>query len=238
MKKKNIAIALGILCMVLTFSIILQMNTVKSMTKDVGKEITDNSELIDQLIKWQDNYQKMYSKLENAETALEKIRAQATLSNSDDQAKEAELKENNKLLGLTEVKGPGVIIKLDDNRNIKQEEIIGDINTYLVHEDDLLQIVNELFNAGADAVSINDKRVISTTSILCDGNILRVNGEITGVPITIKAIGYPEAFYDLDRPYGYLDIMRKGGAIASLEKSDEIKISKYEGAYNYKYINQ
>lgn len=237
MKKKNIAIALGVLCMILTCGIILQMNTVKSMTKDVGTGIKDNSELIDQLIKWQDNYKKMYSKLEDAEATLEQIRAQASLSNSEDKEKELELKENNKLLGLTEVSGSGVIIKLDDNRNVKQEEIIGDINTYLVHEDDLLQIVNELFNAGADAISINDKRVISTTSILCDGNIIRVNGEIVGVPITIKAIGYPEAFYDLDRPYGYLDIMRQGGAIASLEKSDNIKISKYEGAYNYQYIN-
>ena len=142
-----------------------------------------------------------------------------------------------KLLGLTEVKGTGVIIKLDDNRNVKQDEILGDISSYLVHEEDLLQIVNELFNAGADAISINDQRIVSTTSILCDGNILRVNGEITGVPITIKAIG-DWIYYNLNRPQGYLDIMRRDGVVVELEQVEEITIPKYAGTYNYKYISE
>lgn len=236
MNKKQIAITLGIVCAVLTYAIILQINTVKSMTNEVGTVLSDDNELKDQLLKWQENYKKMYEKLEEKEIELERIRTLAASSNTEDQSKENELKENNKLLGLTEVKGQGVIIKLDDNRNINQDELLGDISSYLVHEEDLLQIVNELFNAGADAVSINNQRIVSTTSILCDGNILRVNGEITGVPITIKAIG-DWIYYNLNRPQGYLDIMRRDGVVVELEQAEEITIPKYNGTYNYKYIS-
>lgn len=237
MNKKQVAITLGIVCAILTYAILLQINTVESMTNEVGTIISDNNELKDQLLKWQENYKKMHEKLEERETELERIRTIAASSNTEDKNKENELKENNKLLGLTEVKGEGVIIKLDDNRNINQDEILGDISSYLVHEEDLLQIVNELFNAGADAVSINDQRIVSTTSILCDGNILRVNGEITGVPITIKAIG-DWIYYNLNRPQGYLDILRRDGVIVELEQVEEITIPKYTGTYNYKYISE
>jgi len=237
MDKKKVALILGIVCAILTYAILLQMNTVKNMTNEVGTIISDNNDLKDQLLKWQENYKKMHERLEEKEAELETIRAVAASSNTEDQSKENELKENNKLLGLTEVKGKGVIIKLDDNRAVKQDEILGDISSFLVHEEDLLQIVNELFNAGADAVSINDQRIVSTTSILCDGNILRVNGEITGVPITIKAIG-DWIYYNLNRPQGYLDIMRNDGVIVELEQVDEITIPKYTGTYNYKYISE
>ena len=238
MEKKKVAITLGIVCAVLTYAIILQINTVESMTSSVGTVISDNNDLKDQLLRWQENYKKMYSKLEETEQKLEVIRTQAASSNTEDKGRENELKENNKLLGLSEVKGAGVIIKLDDNRAVKQEEILGDASNYLVHEEDLLQIVNELFNTGADAVSINDKRIVSTTSILCDGNIIRINGEITGVPITIKAIGYPERlYYNIDRPLGYLDIMRRDGVVVEIQTAEEVTIPKYEGVYNYKYIS-
>ena len=111
-----------------------------------------------------------------------------------------------------------MIIYLDENREVDSNEV-ANINGYLVHEEDLLYIVNELFNSGADAVSINDQRIVSTTSILCDGNIIRINGKMIGVPLTIKAIGYPERMeYALTRPGGYLDLMANDGVKISVEK--------------------
>jgi len=235
MNKKKIAITLGIVCALLTYAIILQINTVKSMTSEVGTVISDNNDLKDQLVKWQGNYQKMREKLQEKELELENIRAQAASTNEEDKNKENELKQNDKLLGLTEVKGAGVEITLDDNRSVNQDEILGDISDYLVHEEDLLQIIHELYNAKADAISINDQRIVSTTSILCDGNIIRVNGEVIGVPITIKAIGNL-LYYNLNRPQGYLDIMRDDGVIVEMKEVDEVTIPKYDGVYNYKYI--
>ena len=73
---------------------------------------------------------------------------------------------------------------------------------------------------------------------MCDGNIIRINDEIVGVPIEIKAIGYPASLYALNRPQGYLSIMKRDGVIVSTEKKDEITIPKYEGIYKYEYIKR
>lgn len=236
MKKYNVAIILGITCLILVLGICVQMRTIKEASSIVGSSLNDNGEMKDQVLEAQEEYKEIYSKLEKAEEKLEKTRKIATSNNQEDELLKLELEDNNKIQGLTEVKGKGIIINLDDNREIDTGEVVN-VSSYLVHEEDLLQIINELFNAGADAISINNQRIVSTTAILCDGNIIRVNGEIISVPITIKAIGYPESlYYALKRPQGYLDIMEKDGVIVKVEKSEDITISKYEGVYSYSYI--
>ncbi len=239
MKNQEVAIILGIICFILTIGICIQIKSVDSITEKKGISISDNSGLIDEVFRQRQIYKDSYKKLEIAEAELEKIRSQVTEHTDVDSSLEAQIKKNNKLLGLTEVKGPGIIIKLDDNRDINIDEVIVDPSSLIVHEGDLLQIVNELFNAGADAISINGKRIVNTTAILCDGNIIRINDEMVGVPIEIKAIGYPERlYYALNRTQGYLDIMKRDGVKVSSEKKEEITIPKYEGVYQYEYIKR
>ena len=236
---KKTAIILGIVCCVLTISIFIQIKTVKSITtEEDGISLNDNADLKDEVLKWRQNYKDVYGQLEDAEERLKQVRTYAANNNTKDTQIEEQIKNNNKLLGLTEVKGSGVIITLDDNREVKAEEVL-DISSFLVHDGDLIHIVNELFNAGADAISINGKRVVQTTSILCDGNIIRVNDEIVGVPVEIKAIGYPaRLYYDAAvRQGGYLQLMAEDGVIVKIEKSDDITIPKYEGVYKYEYIS-
>lgn len=232
---KKTAIVLGSVCLILTIAIFIQIKTVESITNEEGISLNDNSELKDEVLRWRQAYRDAYNQLEDAEERLEEARTQAATDNIVDAEVENQIKKNNALLGLTEVKGSGVIIRLDENREANEEEII-DLNSYLVHEGDLIHIINELYNAGADAISINGKRIVNTTSILCDGNIIRVNDEIVGVPIEIKAICYPQALYNLKRKGGYLSLMVSGGVIVEMEESDDITIPKYEGVYKYEYI--
>ena len=182
----------------------------------------------------QEKNNKLYEQLEDSEDRLEKIRTQAASGNEEDTESEAELKENNLLLGLSEMNGEGIIITLDDNRNIQGDEL--NISQYLVHEEDLLQVVNELFNAGAEAISINGHRVVNSTAILCDGNIIRVNGKVITVPITIKAISSKAIYNTLIRPRGYLQLMADEGVDVKIERSDKITIPKYDGVYNYSHL--
>lgn len=233
---KKTAIVLGSVCLILTIAIFIQIKTVESITNEEGISLNDNSELKDEVLRWRQAYRDAYNQLEDAEERLEEARTQAATDNIVDAEVENQIKKNNALLGLTEVKGSGVIIRLDENREANEEEII-DLNSYLVHEGDLIHIINELYNAGADAISINGKRIVNTTSILCDGNIIRVNDEIVGVPIEIKAICYPQALYNLKRKGGYLSLMVSGGVIVEIENSDDITIPKYEGVYKYEYIS-
>ncbi len=224
--------------MLLTIAICVQINTIDAATETIGTTLKDNSGLRDELLSVQGKYENLYRELEEKEKKLEEARQTAANKNEGDSENEASIKNNQKLLGLTDVTGQGMIIYLDENREVDSNEV-ANINGYLVHEEDLLYIVNELFNSGADAVSINDQRIVSTTSILCDGNIIRINGKMIGVPLTIKAIGYPERMeYALTRPGGYLDLMANDGVKISVEKSESINIPKYDGVYSYEYLSR
>lgn len=233
-KNNKIAIVLGIVCAVLVISIFVQMKTVKDMEKSVGTTLSGNSELIAEVLSAQEEYDRLYEQLERTEKNLEKIRTEATAGNEEDLNKETELKQNNLLLGLAGVKGEGIIIKLDDNRNVEGDEV--NLSQYIVHEEDLLQVVNELFNAGSEAVSINEHRVTNTTAVRCDGNILRVNGQVITVPITIKAICSKAIFNTLIRPGGYLQLMADEGVIVEIDSSDDIVIPKYNGVYSSAHL--
>jgi len=224
--------------MLLMMAICIQINTIKEATMSVGTTIKDNSDLKSELLATKGKSELLYKKLEDKEKKLEEVRLNAAANNESDITNEAEIKKNQKFLGLTDVSGKGYIIKLDESRNVKTDEVLN-VSGYIVHEEDLLYIVNELFNAGADAISINDQRIVSTTSIICDGNIIRINGKMVGTPITIKAIGYPERLDGaLNRPGGYLQIMANDGVEVYVEKSENIVIPKYEGVYSYEYLSR
>ena len=159
----------------------------------------------------------------------------ATENNSELEEAKNQINDGNKIIGLTEVNGSGVVITVADS-DIDPNTVINP-NDLLVHDIDILKIVNELKNAGAEAISINDQRVILTTSIICGGNIININGERIGSPFEIKAIGSPEALANLSRPGGYLSILKESGIKVSLKKSNNITIPKYSGVLNFKYTS-
>ena len=238
MNKKKVAIILGIACMLLTMAICIQINTINAATESVGTTLKDNSGLRDELLSIQGKYKSMQNELEDKTKKLEEARQLAANNSDGDSKNEEEITNNQKILGLTSLSGQGIIIKLDENRDVNSNEV-ANINGYLVHEEDLLYIVNELFNAGADAISINDQRIVASTPILCDGNIIRINGQMVGVPLTIKAIGYPERLdYALTRPGGYLEIMANDGIKVTVEKNGNIEIPKFDGVYSYNYLSR
>ena len=141
------------------------------------------------------------------------------------------------MIGLSEVNGSGVIITVADS-DIDANSVL-DSNDLLVHDKDILKIINELKNAGAEAISINDQRIVITTSIICGGNIININGERIGSPFEIKAIGSPEALANLTRPGGYLSTLKTDRKLnVDLKKSNDITIPKYSGVLSFKYLSK
>ena len=61
----------------------------------------------------------------------------------------------------------------------------------MVHDSDILLILNDLFAAGAEAVSLNGHRIVSTSAVSCGGYIVHVNGIPEAKPFRIQAIGDP-----------------------------------------------
>ena len=191
------------------------------------------NKLRDNVLKEQENNKKLSNELQSKLDELENLR-KTTASNSEEaQALETQLTELNRLLGYTDVKGKGLVITLQD----ADASSNGYTNDNLVHDLDLVDIVNELFNAGAEAVSINDQRITTSTAINCNGNVVRINNEKVSVPFVIKAIGSPEGLYGtMTRPGGYLSLMENGKIKIKVEKKEELTVSKFNGTHQYKYM--
>ena len=230
--KKLVSIVLGVMCFALTLGICVQIKTVKGSNSIVGQNYEEN-DLRAEVLKYKEKYDNRYKELEKAEKELEKERQSSTENNTELEQKEEEIKQGNKMIGLTEVTGPGVIITLDDSKKASSTAV--NISDLLIHDADVLSVINELKNAGAEAISINDQRLVPTSSITCGGNIIEINGEKTGAPFVIKAIGLPELLSGLSRPGGYLEILKDASIEADLKTSNSITIPKYTGVITYKY---
>ena len=100
--------------MLVVMCICVQIKTIEEATDKVGgSNLRDSSGLKDQLVSLQGEYQSLYKQLENKEKKLEEVRQNAANNNEEDSQNEAEIKNNQVLLGQTEISGPRV------NNNIR-----------------------------------------------------------------------------------------------------------------------
>ncbi|WP_303799364.1 DUF881 domain-containing protein [Alicyclobacillus macrosporangiidus] len=121
------------------------------------------------------------------------------------------LQDERILAGLTAVTGPGVSVTLMDG--VAKG---GDVSQYLTHDWDIRSVINELFTAGAEAVSINGYRVVATSGVFCTGPVVRVNDHRIGAPFVIQAIGDPQTLKSaLTQQGGVLDALRQRGVNVS-----------------------
>ena len=230
MKKKNIALTLGVMCLVLTMAIVVQFNTIRDANKVTGSNV--NSELKTEVLRWKERYEEIYEDLDEFERILEEKRKLATSNDETSKELQNELRTLNALIGTIDVSGEGVVITLADNSSVTNQTIgiFDNISNYLIHDTDLIMLVNELKNAGAEAISINDERIISTTSITCDGTVVLVNGNKLSSPFTIKAIGSQALILGaIQRTGGLLEELYAYGLVSSVTPESNITIYKYSG---------
>lgn len=136
-----------------------------------------------------------------------------------------EIEINEKLMGITDVTGPGITISILDGKD-------------LIHQEDLIILIDELKNSGSQAISVNEQRITNSTYLYCDGSVILIDGEKIGNPFTIKAIGNSETIYGaLTRNKGYLSTLKKDGIEITVEQSDEIHIPKTRNKTLLEYSN-
>lgn len=237
MKKEIVqVIIIGILCFLIASSICVQYRSVHTYTTEGKAAVQSMSEnkLRDRVLTEQENYNRLYATLQNTQVELEERRKNSAATSEEAKNLEKKLTELNRVLGYTEVKGKGVIITLKD----ATEDQVVTVKDSVVHDWDVLSIVNELFNAGAEAVSVNNQRIISTTAINCAGTVITINNQKVSVPFVIKAIGGDGMYDTVARPYGYYDNLtgRIDAKIEKIDKENGITIPKYAGTRQYKYL--
>ena len=243
MKKINLSrekivmsITIGIACLALMLVMFMQFKVVKQ-TDITSIESMREEELRTELA----DYRKKYSEIqEKYEETINKITEYQTEKESDEKTAKLlqnELEELSTYLGMTDVQGEGITIILTDNGGNELKN--SDEKIVSVSSLDLLRVIRDLLSAGAEAISINDQRLISTSSIECDGNIIKVNGEKIGAPFTIKAIGLPELLINVNRTGGYLYYLREERYLkVTVEKMADKKtvtIPKYTGIIKFQY---
>lgn len=178
--KKWIALVLGLMCFALTAGICIQVRTVTNISSKISKNYEENS-LRAEVLKYKEKYDNLLKTTEDIDNQLQNEIEEATNNNSELEEAKNEIERGNKVIGLSEVTGPGVIITVKDSEI--DSNSVANASELLVHDMDILKIVNELKNAGAEAISINGQRVILTTSIICGGNTININGERIGFTI-------------------------------------------------------
>lgn len=163
---------------------------------------------------------------EALELKADSLMVQLNNSKNYDQALadlERDLETANLTAGFIPVEGPGVIITVSDNPNEPAPD--DDPNNYLVHDQHLLLLTNELKAAGAEAISINKQRITAMSEIRCAGTLINVNGVKIGPPFTVQAIGDADVLYGvMMSKNGYMQYLNMYGLSSSIEKSEDMRI--------------
>jgi uncharacterized protein YlxW (UPF0749 family) len=131
--------------------------------------------------------------------------------------------------GLLDVKGPGIILTLDDAPARVTEEP----NLLIIHDTDIRKILNELKKAGAQAISINDERITSTSEQICAGPTIRINGNRYSVPYVVKAIGDPDALFEAIETSERIRLMKNVDISVSISKQSDLLIK----GFTYSFTN-
>ena len=189
--------------------------------------------------------------LETEQSALkaEIARLRADLATFQSQAAEEtdrlrrlnnELDAQRAIAGLTAVRGLGVVVTLDDS-NIRNIPASSDPDAYLVHEFDVQDVANVLWLAGAEAISVNDERIVSNTSVYCVGSTVMVNTTRLSPPYTIRAIGEPGILAETLRNPSYLTSLRQRveryGIKFQVAQSAKTTLPAYIGGFSVKHCS-
>ena len=147
-----------------------------------------------------------------------------------------EVEDNSVIIGTTDVEGQGIKITMNDASNEFIEEP-DDYELGIIHNTDIIQVINDLKNAGAEAISINDQRVIDRTEVYCNGAFLRVNGVKIAAPFYIYAIGDKDVMNNyMLLNENYLKSLMLRNIDIDVEQMDNIKIPAYTGELKYTYM--
>lgn len=131
--------------------------------------------------------------------------------------------------GVTGVTGSGVEVTLQDSSALHEPD--ENPNFYIVHDEDILKVVNELKAAGAEAVAVNEQRLTATTGISCSGPAISVNNKELVPPFVITAVGSPEILAGaLNMRGGVLEFLQFCGIEVSVKKLEKITIPAYAGS--------
>jgi len=158
---------------------------------------------------------RQYDALRDRVTRLTEEVAALTGSVDNDQVEQlrAQARALEEPAGLVEQTGPGMTVVLTDAPAEIAESSQQDPNRLVVHQQDIQAVVNAMWSGGAQAITIQGQRIISTTGIKCQGNAVQLQGLPYSQPYVITAIGPVDDLTNSLMHDDYLEIYREDAAI-------------------------
>ncbi len=185
--------------------------SIKKLAAELEAERKENRKLIEQLESIQAEREQLWKNLGN------------NLNNQEINNLLRMRDYENFRAGLTAVKGSGIVITMEDAP--AKGEL--DIEDYIIHDNDINIILNELKANGAQAISVNGERVMFSTKPVCAGPTIIVNNNRYPPPYVIKAIGDPDILYEAIETMAQVAFMRLMDIRINVVKQDDIIINKY-----------
>ncbi len=231
MKLNNKKFVILVIFIMLGAVMSVQVRSIVSLNEHNASESLNDFEKLKSDIKIQkEAVQKLQEQVDEKEKKRDEYRESAIkdVNNSYLSSLKKELDDMKFISGLTDVQGRGVIVTLDD----AEARITEDESSLIIHDMDIVKVINELKKAGAQAISINDERVVGLTEQICAGPTIRINNKKYSTPFEIKAIGNQDELYSGVENSEIVYLLLKDKIRVSIKKVDNMVISKYRSMDN------
>lgn len=229
--KTIIAAIIGIMFFILTITILIQVKTISS-TDISALETMQESELRKEIAAIKSKYDETLQKLEETNSKIKEYEETMNTGKEASEILQDELLKSNNLIGKNSVRGEGITVTLTDVDVGKFGKITAA---------DLIELLNSLKTAGAEAISINDQRIIANTYVVdINSTYISVNGRRLVSPYVVKAIGditYLESGLS-QKQYGYIDTKTNEGKSVILEKNADLLINAYSKDLSFTYAKE
>jgi uncharacterized protein YlxW (UPF0749 family) len=196
-----------------------------------------NAPLVDAARALQLEQDKLKADLAVLRVELDEIQRNSSTQSGAERELQSRIDELRASAGLTPLSGDGVAIQLDDARNVSLTS--RDVDKSICHATDLTDILNTAWKGGAQAIAVNDERVVNSSSVYCVGSTIMVNGTLMSPPFNINAIGPQNALLGaFDDPNQLQDIKQRRdvqGLGFRVTRASAIHVPAYSGALNIRY---
>ena len=173
------------------------------------------------------NKKSLSERIAELETRVDVVEKQLKISGSTSENPDDAISDLKFKACAFPLEGEGIILTLDDST--RETNYNEDPNLYLIHDDDILRVINELRAAGAEAISINGQRLTATSEIRCAGPTLSVNNVRSSAPFVISAIGEKKSLENsIMMRGGVYDTLQVWGIQIQIETSDNVYIPPYK----------
>ena len=214
---------IALVCVLIGFMVAVQFRTAQDAKGSLSQQRIE--EISDRLLQTEHGRDELSEELHKMQTAA---------ASTDNQQDKDLLRYRAALVPL---EGEGVIVRMDDST--KPAKAGENPNLYVIHDDDLLRVVNELRAAGAEAIAINGQRLTGTSEIRCAGPTLSVNNVRSSAPFEIRAIGDKKSLENALRMRGGVaETLGVWGIQLDIKASNDVYIPPYRGSIRQSYAHE